>query len=309
MSIAIAVAIVSVLGLLGIPFERLVLRAHLVEGGLASGVIFLRELDVALVGMLPFKDEERLLPAEDVLFRRSDVLPVKALPPPFRGGLGLDGVDVPLLVERGLLALEVIPEGLDLFLGGEGPFPFHLLVLPQGHPVPPDLEGKLGKGVLRAPHGVLLVPVGAGKADVVEREGDVLLDGEVRVEGVVLEDEADPAVLRRDVGDFLLPEINMPPGRLMKSGDHVERRGLAASRGAEETDQLAVRNRKRHAVDRGHVRALVAPEDLGELFDLDFHPVPPGIATSSVRARIARERGCDNKPPLAREALSTRAIL
>ena len=74
----------------------------------------------------------------------------------------------------------------------------------------------------------------------VEAEGDVVLDGEVREERVVLEYGVDrPSVRRtfRDVG----PSEQDPSGRgLFEARDEAERRRLATARGAEQGEELTV---------------------------------------------------------------------
>ncbi len=77
-------------------------------------------------------------------------------------------------------------------------------------------------------------------AQVSERERDVVLHGQVRIKGIVLEYEADAAVLRRYVGDVVLPEIDASLGRRLETADEVKRCGFAAAGRTEQSDQLAV---------------------------------------------------------------------
>ena len=85
----------------------------------------------------------------------------------------------------------------------------------------------------------------------VEREADVLLDAEVRIDRVVLEDEADLPPLRRDVGDILLAEVERAGTGLRKAGHEAERGRLAATRGADDGDELAVGDLEIQVVDGG----------------------------------------------------------
>ena len=73
-----------------------------------------------------------------------------------------------------------------------------------------------------------------------QREGDVLEDGHVRVERVVLEDHRDVAPLRREVVDDRVADANLAFGDLLEARDHPQGSRLPAPRGADEDDELAV---------------------------------------------------------------------
>ena len=107
-----------------------------------------------------------------------------------------------------------------------------------------------------------------------QRELDVLVDRHVRIKGVVLEDQSNASLLGREVGDFLVTEPDFAGSRLEKAGDHVEGRGLSATGGAKEADQLSVRNLEVEVVDGDGVADVllrISREDLGEVLELDFH--------------------------------------
>src|SRR5581483_6895555 len=76
-------------------------------------------------------------------------------------------------------------------------------------------------------------------------EADVPLDGEVRKERVLLEDEADPALLGRAVDarrveQDLPAELDPPARRPDEPGDRTERSRLARARRADERKRLAL---------------------------------------------------------------------
>ena len=74
----------------------------------------------------------------------------------------------------------------------------------------------------------------------VQREDDILAYGHVREEGIVLEEIADPARLRREVDAPLAVverapvQQDLPAVRTFEACDALERHALAAARGAEE---------------------------------------------------------------------------
>ena len=103
-------------------------------------------------------------------------------------------------------------------------------------------------------------------AGVAARVLDVLADGQVREERVVLEDEADPAALRRHedaplgVEPGLLVAADRAGGRLDEAGDRVEDGALAGSRRPDERDRR---------VDREAQVELESPKRDGDLFEGD----------------------------------------
>ncbi|MEZ5861565.1 MAG: hypothetical protein R3D28_21725 [Geminicoccaceae bacterium] len=74
----------------------------------------------------------------------------------------------------------------------------------------------------------------------VKGKADVLLHAHVGVEGIGLEDDADIAVARLDLVDHRVVEADGPAGGRVEPGEHEERRRLAAARGPENGDELAV---------------------------------------------------------------------
>src|SRR5262245_45787453 len=74
----------------------------------------------------------------------------------------------------------------------------------------------------------------------------------MRVERVVLEHHRDIAIPREDIVQEAAIEIDLPARDFFQAGDHPERGGLAASGRAQEHDELAVVDGKRHLLDRFH---------------------------------------------------------
>ena len=82
-----------------------------------------------------------------------------------------------------------------------------------------------------------------------ESEFDVLADGEMREQRVVLEDRADVALVRFQMLDGCVIEADFAGGRVLEAGDHSESCGLAAAGRSEEREELAVVERERDGVD------------------------------------------------------------
>src|SRR4029079_7373466 len=72
-----------------------------------------------------------------------------------------------------------------------------------------------------------------------EPESDVVVDVEMREEGVVLEDSVDVAAVGRRIGDVGAVQEDLAGGRLLEAGDHPEGSGLPAARRPEEREELA----------------------------------------------------------------------
>ena len=112
--------------------------------------------------------------------------------------------------------------------------------------------------------------------EVFQREQDVLQNGQVRVEGIVLEHHAHAAQFGRKGGDVLLPEKDAAGSRGFQPADHVERGGFAAARRPQQPDELAVRHLEAEVFDSGGHALGLAPagrELFGQSFQRDFHTV------------------------------------
>jgi hypothetical protein len=87
----------------------------------------------------------------------------------------------------------------------------------------------------------------------------------VRVQRVVLEDHCDVAVLGGQVGDVTVADPDLAAVDLLEAGEHAQRGGLAASRGADEDEELAVLDVDVELVDGGGGVAGVDPGGVVEL--------------------------------------------
>ena len=71
-------------------------------------------------------------------------------------------------------------------------------------------------------------------------EGEVVVNLQRRIEGIVLEGEADVAILGEQVVDAHVADVDVAVGDLLEARDHAQGGGLAAARGAEDAQELAV---------------------------------------------------------------------
>ena len=118
-------------------------------------------------------------------------------------------------------------------------------------------------------------------------EPDVVRDGEVRVERVVLEHHRDVPVLRREVVHDAIADRHRPVGDVLEPRDHPQRRRLAAARRADEHEELAVLDVQREVLHGVHV-ALVDLVDFLQL-NVSHRSSPPWSHDSpDVEGRPAR---------------------
>ena len=80
-------------------------------------------------------------------------------------------------------------------------------------------------------------------------EGHVLVDAQVRVEGVVLKDHGDVAIARLEVVDDLAVDHDVARIELLKAGQHAQGGRLAAARGSDQHHELAVGDAQVEVVD------------------------------------------------------------
>ena len=140
-------------------------------------------------------------------------------------------------VERGERFVEQEQLGRDGERAGDG----DALALAAGElrDGPVGIAGKMDHG--EKLDDALLLFFLADTADA-QRICDVLADGEVREERQRLEDHAEFALVRGNVGDVLAIELDGAAGRQVEAGDHAHQRGLAAAGRAEKADEGAVRH-------------------------------------------------------------------
>src|SRR6185436_8601621 len=108
---------------------------------------------------------------------------------------------------------------------------------------------------------------------VAQAEGDVLFDGEVREQGVVLEDHVHGPQIGRRPGHVLAVDADAAGARQLEATDHPQQRRLAAAGRAEQGEELPLADVEGNGVDRGDFA-----ETLREVPDLD-----------AVRRRHARQ--------------------
>jgi hypothetical protein len=77
-----------------------------------------------------------------------------------------------------------------------------------------------------------------------QAEGDVVAHGHVREQRVALEHHTQATAGGLSVGDVTPVEQNLPAAHVDETGDHLQGGGLAASRGAEQGNELAFFHRK-----------------------------------------------------------------
>jgi hypothetical protein len=93
-----------------------------------------------------------------------------------------------------------------------------------------------------------------------EREGDVFVDGHVRIERIVLEDHRNVSILGRNVVHEFAVDRQLAAADFLESGDHAQCGGLAAAARADEYDELLV----------GHVNVEVLHGDNALFGDLQI---------------------------------------
>ena len=116
-------------------------------------------------------------------------------------------------------------------------------------------------------------------------EGDVVEDAHVREERVVLEDHADVAPVHRGVGDILAIEQDLAGLGFDEPGDGAQQRGLAAARGTEQGEEIALGEDQRDVVERTDLAVT-----LGDVAGLDdAHRSPPNFERRAKASMMAME--------------------
>ena len=133
------------------------------------------------------------------------------------------------------------------------------LALAAGELVGPAVEQRLDLQERRR-MGDLALDLGLGGLGHPEAERHVLAHAHARVERIGLEHHRDAAVLGLLPGDVALADPDLPAADLEQPGDRVEQRGLAAARGPEQHDELALLDLEVEAVEHPH--ALESDRDL-----------------------------------------------
>src|SRR5207245_8863183 len=89
-----------------------------------------------------------------------------------------------------------------------------------------------------------------------QREGNVVIDREVRVERIALEDHGDAALARREVIDDRAANEDLAGRGLLQAGDHAQPGGLAGTRWPQEDEELAFPGHQINLVDRPQLALL-----------------------------------------------------
>ena len=136
----------------------------------------------------------------------------------------------------------------------------------------------------------------AGTPAILQAEADIVLDIHVGEQRIGLEHHSDLALVGRQRRDVLALDEDGAGGRALEAGDHAQDRGLAAARGAEQRDELALVEGEVDALDD-----LVVLEGLGEVVDAGgmvrpwSGPASPG--QSRFWGRSGRAAGsCPSRP-------------
>ena len=97
-----------------------------------------------------------------------------------------------------------------------------------------------------------------------EAELEVPAHGLGRIERVGLEHHGEAAILGIEVGDVAVADGDPAGGDVEQAGEQVEQRGLAAARGAEQDQELAVLDREVEVLEHGQPAV-----GLDDVFELD----------------------------------------
>jgi hypothetical protein len=81
-----------------------------------------------------------------------------------------------------------------------------------------------------------------------QAEGDILRHGEVRPEGIVLEDHRSLAEVRREVRDVAFTEEDRAAGGEVQAGQAAQQRSLSAAGGAEQEEEFTWFDREGDAI-------------------------------------------------------------
>ena len=136
-----------------------------------------------------------------------------------------------------------------------GPAQGHALALAAGQGLGLAVEQVLqiqGLGRLMDPPVDLIL----GDLLLEQAEGDVLVDGHMGVQGVVLEDHGDVTVLGGHIVDHPVADVQLAAADVLQAGDHPQSGGFAAARGAHQDDELLVLDLQVQVGDNGDVAGV-----------------------------------------------------
>src|SRR5206468_5660733 len=147
-----------------------------------------------------------------------------------------------------------------------------------------------------------------------EPVGDVLADGHVREERVVLEDGVDITQVRRPARHVTTGELDPTGVGPFESGDQAERRRLARAGRPEQREELPRRDLEVDAVDGDHVAVRLANADKPDVRRLTKLRLRGGRCVflnshSATRLSTARATAHNEVPVVSSLAIARRALL
>src|SRR5439155_11552267 len=123
--------------------------------------------------------------------------------------------------------------------------------------------------------------LGPGDAAIAQRERHVLEHRHMRIERIILEHHGDVAILGIEFVDDPAVDPDLARRDVLEAGDHAQQGALAAARGANEDDELAVGD---FEVDAVHDRDLT--ERLADPVETDpGHASPSAVTPAGTIAR------------------------
>jgi hypothetical protein len=125
--------------------------------------------------------------------------------------------------------------------------------------------------------------LGLGALADLEAEGHVAPHREVLERGVVLEDEAHVALLRRQAGGVLAGDLHHSLVGDLEAGDDPQQGGLAAAARPQQGGQGPGRDVHRDVVEGNELA-----EALRDVLGFDGHQEPSSLGSSSGRSRLVR---------------------
>jgi hypothetical protein len=133
-----------------------------------------------------------------------------------------------------------------------------------------------------------LTHLSACKAPHLETEANIRLDAHVRKECVRLEHQSDVAPLRWQTFDPPVAKPDLAAIGIRYSGDHAKHGGLAASRGAKESDKLAIGDVKIELFDRdGRMKRLPQRFQVGACHSGAADTAKAGASAASAVPRVS----------------------
>ena len=142
------------------------------------------------------------------------------------------------------------------------------------------------------------VQLGLGHLAQLQPEADVVAHVQVRIERIGLEDHRHVTVPGRHPVDHPVADLDLALGDRLEAGDHAQRGGLAASRGADEDQELAVRDLHAEVphgsgavgVDLPHVAQLHRGHRLIPIGGGSGRPDPAGPSRAALQGRRRHSR-------------------